>query len=1284
MSTAALMTYAMPRRQIFITGRNMSSIYHISNQEAESTKVAASYDPGGRSSSQVMADLNTWSPVVRLRASEELGRRRSEHASLASTLRSRLLSRTGQERLGVCLALGRVNGVNSASQIAAFLNHSEMRLRWMAAESLRYQSTSSQLTALNTMLDRAIQTRRNPLPLSQVNPLRLDQARYSLLLFYRGGASGVPSVLWKNGGLSGVDKNRVYRAMNAVSTSPMGHARNTLGDLYDRMTKVEVQGAAESVVRLVEEAAPGDIMFGKSARIDGLAALERHNFAEGVPLVKVVVDDLRATDTWGRGLKIADHLKFLRDYAGSSNTVNPDPNIVSYCDEIIANVAQNALIAVADQDMARAVKQAISSDTNPAVATPFKRISSLTASPSNLTLPSNQSTLRVVASDDANGASRFRWRRLSGPGSVSFSPNNSSSTTTTATFGDVAGTYRIEVTMSDSRGLTEVSRVVNVVVGGGGGGGVGEVEVIDVTEGTGQGGSGDKVLEAGFRSNGASKLVVVLGAEHGWPGNTGGEFRSVTYGGVAMTEAIQEGGGVPTAAIFYLDNPGVQGDVVVDQGNHNGTCYAIYRLRGTLPGVGASRKSTSHAVSLTTTRAKSLVIAGVLNAGPNGGNLAPDMRANSPLIEDTDTDLFVGSRWTSLSAGSAEIATASSRTYSFAGRGSSDLLASVVVEIRAADGEGAGERKNWARESGASANQSNTGFGGSASRAIDGNTSGLWSSGTITHTSGASPSWWQVNLGADRPIDEIVMHNRTDGNLGQRLSNFRVTIFNRFGVIVLRREFYRTSGFVADQEKWSFNEVVGRTVRIEKLGLGRLNSRYLSLAEVQVFGGGAVANLSGLTEADARDAIAEAGLSVGSVSRQFSDSVIAGRVISYVVSGSRVNLVISQGVEGSPKLVQLRVRNVSSSTWQTVLMGESYDRAIIVATPIIEDARNIPPVVTRIRNVQSGQFALKLSRTDGGTGTVFADVSVIIVEEGVYTQESGGVKMEAFKVDSTVVANKTSWLGQRVDYENSYANPVVLGQVMTTRDARWSSFWAYGSTRTSPPNSSNLHVGMHVGEDSVRTRTQEMIGYIVIESGSGVIGNLRYSAGVGADVVVGVANSVTPINYPLSGLSSADAAVVSSAGMDGADGGWPVLAGTSPMTGSRLGLYILEDEMSDDERSHTHEQVAYFVVGRNQTSNSSRDLLPVSQIEITSLKYLGDDQWEVVLKGAPFTTYRLVSSPDLTFSSPVLLKGLVGEKQGAVTGEGQSEIITDESGSAKVTVVLDRSNQMFLSAEVAD
>jgi hypothetical protein len=294
-------------------------------------------------------------------------------------------------------------------------------------------------------------------------------------------------------------------------------------------------------------------------------------------------------------------------------------------------------------------------------------------------------------------------------------------------------------------------------------------------------------------------------------------------------------------------------------------------------------------------------------------------------------------------------------------------------------------------------------------------------------------------------------------------------------------------------------------------------------------------------------------------------------------AATQATLTIEVGADGSAKLVRTTIADVSNTAWTTVGLGESYASPVIIATPIHGSGQTIP-VATRISNITSTGFDLKLDRVDGLTGTVSYDVSIIAVEEGVYNQAEHGVTMEAVTYTSTITSGKSGWTGEARSFQNTYTSPVVVGQVMSANDSNWSSFWSMGATRTDPVDASNLNVGKQVGEDPTTARADETVGYIVIESGSGSINGVAYEAGVGSDVVQGLDDSSSPYVYNLSGtLATASAAAVDLAGMDGADGGRAVLSGASPIGPNSIGLHVTEDLLSDSEQNHTHEQVGYIV-----------------------------------------------------------------------------------------------------------
>ena len=247
------------------------------------------------------------------------------------------------------------------------------------------------------------------------------------------------------------------------------------------------------------------------------------------------------------------------------------------------------------------------------------------------------------------------------------------------------------------------------------------------------------------------------------------------------------------------------------------------------------------------------------------------------------------------------------------------------------------------------------------------------------------------------------------------------------------------------------------------------------------------------------------------------------------------------------------------SGWQTVNLDNNYTSMVVIATPVLSSA-TAAPILTRVRNAGSSNFQIRVQNpSDQSLGT--HTVHFLVVEEGVYTQAANGIKMEAVKYTSTLTDDNNSWQAQSRAYQNSYSNPVVLGQVMTANDADWSVFWSRGNELSNPPSASDLRVGKHVAEDTDNTRANEVVGYIVLESGSGSMAGVPYSGGLGVDIVQGPGDSATGYNYAVSGLANPNIAVLSAAAMDGVNGGWPVLFGNNEVSNAGIQLVFDEDQI---------------------------------------------------------------------------------------------------------------------------
>ncbi|GHD21535.1 hypothetical protein GCM10007052_32430 [Halioglobus japonicus] len=283
-------------------------------------------------------------------------------------------------------------------------------------------------------------------------------------------------------------------------------------------------------------------------------------------------------------------------------------------------------------------------------------------------------------------------------------------------------------------------------------------------------------------------------------------------------------------------------------------------------------------------------------------------------------------------------------------------------------------------------------------------------------------------------------------------------------------------------------------------------------------------------------------------------------------------------------LLETVVASGVGDAWQTVSLRTVYDSPVIVCTRELDNA-GLTEAGVRVNNRTNNSFDVRLQVPSDQPGSAASDVYCLVAEEGDYDLTAvGGPKFEArtteatetngfelfFGWDSADTVNITPALAQ------TYTSPVVLGQVMSFNDSRYSQFWTHDCTdRANPPTGAAICVGKHVGKnDDLTVRNNETLGYMVFESASGTINERNWVAAVGPAFVEGVDNS-PPYTYGLTG--NFVSGTVTQTAEIGGQGGFAVLFGGDPLADGELDLAIDEDTTFDD-RTHLAERVAYFLM----------------------------------------------------------------------------------------------------------
>lgn len=321
-----------------------------------------------------------------------------------------------------------------------------------------------------------------------------------------------------------------------------------------------------------------------------------------------------------------------------------------------------------------------------------------------------------------------------------------------------------------------------------------------------------------------------------------------------------------------------------------------------------------------------------------------------------------------------------------------------------------------------------------------------------------------------------------------------------------------------------------------------------------------------------------------------------------------------------------------SNTWQTLSLDNTYTNPVVACTyHLISDA-NVEGSV-RVRILGSA-IQVRVQRPLNGDATP-SDVYCTISEEGSYTTP---IKYEAHTVESSGTNRTDQWQISRTENVTSaklqtYTNPVVTGQVMSDNDVNYVTFWSNAcNNRNDPAINASICVGKHTGESNISTEFTETLGYFIAEQAEYTLVNGHVKIALGNENVRGVSDS-PPYNYSLPRTYTFATATIAT--MNGGDGGWAVLYGVNPV-GDNIGLAIEEDTVIDDERQHTREHVAYWV------------MQPIAHPELSLQKTIS----------TIYDPFNNISNPKAIPGS-VLEYTVTGRNAGDAPADNNSIVITD-------------------------
>ena len=299
---AYMLTYALPLKSLYLTGKRPSSVTAVNAKEAEGLMLDGR---GYRNryyekltSDDIMRRLGSWSPIVRERAATELVRRKEASTDVLVKL---LESPTLEFRYGACVAIAKLKGAASSAvpALKATLQHKDLWLRIEAARALNQIGDVSAVPELLKILA------REP---AKDDPRSMEQ-RYLLL----------DNILKKP--FTGVDLQTLYAAIRAGLHNQDGRARSEIASVYANLTPQQIEPLLPDIYQSVIKPAPSGEMFSDGIRIAGLRILAKYHVKEGI---SASVFYMRNQNSWASEHRTPEIMTILLAYGAHAKAIIPE------------------------------------------------------------------------------------------------------------------------------------------------------------------------------------------------------------------------------------------------------------------------------------------------------------------------------------------------------------------------------------------------------------------------------------------------------------------------------------------------------------------------------------------------------------------------------------------------------------------------------------------------------------------------------------------------------------------------------------------------------------------------------------------------------------------------------------------------------------------------------------------------------------------------------------------------------------------------------------------------
>ena len=310
-----LMQHCFPRKAIHLTGKG-GCLPPITGEDLKATVAAATYVPSKRSATELLLDLDSWSPVVREQAAEALGQRDD---NVVKELIAMLDSPNRYARYGACRGLNHAGrgSVEAVKALIAKVEKAEdLTQRYFAVMSLAIPKGPGSGKGLGKSVVQATNALLKQAATDEPVQDPMHKLHYAIagILFSSSRTADYKGYFPDGQGIETLDRSLLIPAVKSLLTNPNGGARSTTSSVYSHLKEEDLEQLYGDIYRAAKNKAPSGVMFSGGVRHNGMLLLSRKKFQEAFPLAL----DYLYQDGWGKFGRVPVALEALSNYGSAA------------------------------------------------------------------------------------------------------------------------------------------------------------------------------------------------------------------------------------------------------------------------------------------------------------------------------------------------------------------------------------------------------------------------------------------------------------------------------------------------------------------------------------------------------------------------------------------------------------------------------------------------------------------------------------------------------------------------------------------------------------------------------------------------------------------------------------------------------------------------------------------------------------------------------------------------------------------------------------------------------